>query len=95
MQKFINYFYFSCNSFPWTFILVLLFHGNVLLFRENFVYFIFLLVWKHSEYLTIPTFHDWNSYFTLLFQNFEPYFIPTFSMAGTWKPATNHKIFTI
>ena len=24
--------------------------------------------------------------FALLFQNFEPYFIPTFSMEGTWKP---------
>ena len=25
--------------------------------------------------------------FALLFQIFEPYFIPTFSMEGTWKPA--------
>ena len=25
--------------------------------------------------------------FALLFQNFEPYFIPTFLMEGPWKPA--------
>ena len=25
--------------------------------------------------------------FALLFQNFEPYFIPSFSLEGTWKPA--------
>ena len=24
--------------------------------------------------------------FALFFQNFEPYFIPTFLMEGTWKP---------
>ena len=24
--------------------------------------------------------------FALLFQNFKPYFIPTFSVEGTWKP---------
>ena len=29
--------------------------------------------------------------FALLFQNLEPYFIPSFSMEGTWKPA-NAKI---
>ena len=44
MQKFIKYFYFSCNSFFGTFILAFSFHGNaVFLFRENTVaYYIFL-----------------------------------------------------
>ena len=28
--------------------------------------------------------------FALLFQNFKPYFIPTFSMEGTWKPAQSY-----
>ena len=36
MEKFMKYFYFSCNSFFGTFILVLPYHGDiVLLFREN------------------------------------------------------------
>ena len=36
MQKFMKYFYFSCNSFFGTFILVCPYHGDVvLLFREN------------------------------------------------------------
>ena len=41
---------------------------------------------ENTQYIpTIPTFHDWIPSFVLLFQNFEPYFIPTFSMEGTWK----------
>ena len=32
--------------------------------------------------------------FALLFQNFEPYFIPTFSMKGTWKPAQYTVVFS-
>ena len=45
-HKFIKYFYFSCNSFLGTFILVFPFPGNVvvLLFRENFVYSLHLLL---------------------------------------------------
>ena len=36
MEKFMKYFYFSCNSFFGTFILVFPYHGDiVLLFREN------------------------------------------------------------
>ena len=31
--------------------------------------------------IEIPTFGQ-------LFQNFEPYFIPSFLMEGTWKPAS-------
>ena len=90
MQKFIKYFYFSCNSFFGTFILVFPFHGNiVLLFRENFVCLLCLFLrLKHSEHPYYPFFSYWNSYFCLLFQNFELYFIPSFFMEGTWKPVT-------
>ena len=28
--------------------------------------------------------------FALLFQNFEPFFVPTFSIEGTWKPVKIH-----
>ena len=45
MQKFIKYFFFSCNSFFGTLILVFLSHCNVvLLFRENFVCFLCLFL---------------------------------------------------
>ena len=45
MQKFIKYFYFSCNSFFGTYILAFPFHGNVvLLFRENFVCLLYLFL---------------------------------------------------
>ena len=85
MQKFIKYFYFSCNSFFEMFILVFPFHGNiVLLFRENFgsLYLFQSLKTLRTSLLSllfmveIPT-------FALFFQNLEPYFIPTFLMKGT------------
>ena len=45
MQKFIKYFFFSCNSFFGTLILVFPSHCNiVLLFRENFVCFLCLFL---------------------------------------------------
>ena len=43
---------------------------------------------------TIPTFQEDIPTFALLFQNFEPYFIPTFSMEGTWKPMIVFLTFT-
>ena len=89
MQKFIKYYYFNSNSFSGTLILVFSFHCNVvLLFRENFVSFLCLFLSLKTLrtsllsllfMIEIPT-------FALLFQNLEPYFIPTFSMEGTWKP---------
>ena len=45
MQKFIKYFYFSCNSFFGTFILAFPFHGNaVLLFRESTIWLLYLFL---------------------------------------------------
>ena len=83
-------FYFSCNSFSGTFILVFPFHGDVvLMFRENFVcvWYLFLSL-KHSKHPYFPNF-SWLKFLLLpyvFFFNFEPYFIPTFWMEGTWKP---------
>ena len=88
MQKFKNYFYFSCNSFFGTFILVFLFHGNVvLLFREKFVSLYLSLSLKTLR-TSLPSllFMIEIPSFALLFQNFEPDFIPTFLTEGTWKP---------
>ena len=89
MQKFIKYFYFSCISFFGTFSLAFPFHGNaVFLFREDTVaYYIFFYVWKQSllSLIEMPT-------FALLFQNFKPYFIVTFSLEDTWKHLFAHKI---
>ena len=85
MHKFIKYFYFHCNSFFGTFILVFCFHGNVLLFKETlFAYY------KHSETLRtsllsllfiieIPTF---SKFWALLY--------PIFLMEGTWKPVSKN-----
>ena len=90
MQKFIKYFTFSCNSFFGTFILVFPFHGNVvLLFRENFVCLLYLFLslrTLRTSLLSVLFMIEFPT-FALLFQNIEPYFIPTFSMEGTWKPA--------
>ena len=87
LQKLIKYyFYFSCNSFFGTFILVFPFHGNVVLFfRETFVCLLYLFLSMKTLrksplsllfMIEIPT-------FALFFQNFEPFFITTFSMEGT------------
>ena len=86
MQKFIKYFYYSCNSYFGTFILVCPVHGNVVyLFRENFVCLLCLFLSLKTQrtsllsllfMIEIPT-------FTVLSQNFEPYFIPNFSVEGT------------
>ena len=68
MQKFMKYFYFSCNSFFGTFILVFPYHGDVvLLFRENCF---LILSFSMTEKTTIPTFHDLNSYFCPVFSKF-------------------------
>ena len=72
MQKFMKYFYFTCNSFFGTFILVFPYHGDVvLLFRENCF---LILSFSKSENIqnipTIPTFHDLNSYFCSTFSKF-------------------------
>ena len=87
MQKFIKYFYFSCNSFFGTFILVFPFYGNVvLLYRENFVcllYFFFKSENTLNMFLLSLLFMTEIITFALLFQTFEPYFFPTFSMEGT------------
>ena len=91
MKKFIKYFYFSCKYMYLfgTFILVFPFHGNVvLLFRENFAcilnLFLSLKILRTSLLsllfvIEIPT-------FALLYQKFEPFFIPIFSMEGTGNP---------
>ena len=72
MQMFMKYFYFSCNSFFGTFILVFPYNGDVvLLFRENCF---LILSFSKSENIqnipTIPTFHDLNSYFCPTFSKF-------------------------
>ena len=61
----IKYFYFSCNSFFGTFILVFPYHGDiVLLFRENCSLILSFSKSENTQNIpTIPTFHDWNSYF--------------------------------
>ena len=72
MQKFMKYFYFSCNFFFGTFILVFPYHGDiVLLFREN--YFLILSFSKSENTQNIPiilTFHDLHSYFCSTFSEF-------------------------
>ena len=74
MQKFMKCFYFSCNSFFGTFILVFPYHGDiVLLFRENcFLILSFFKPEINQNILTIPTFHDFNSYFCPTFSNLSP-----------------------
>ena len=60
----------------------------MLLFRENFACLLYLFL----SFKTLRTsllsllFIIKIPSFALLFQNFEPYFIPTFLMEGTWKP---------
>ena len=85
MQKFMKNFYFSCNSFFGTFILVFPYYGNkVLLFRENCCLILSFSKSKNTQNIpTIPTFLILIPTFALLFQNFEPYLIPTFSLEGT------------
>ena len=88
MQKFVKYFDFSCISFFRTFILVFLFHVNVvLLFRENFVclLYLFLSLKILRRSLLFLLFMFEIPTFALLFQNFEPYFIPTFFYGGHLK----------
>ena len=86
MQKFIKYFYFSCNSFFGTFVLVFSFHAVVvLLFRENFVCLLYLflsLKTLRTSLLSLLFMMEFPT-FALLFQNFECYLILTFSMEGT------------
>ena len=78
-------FYFSCISFIGTFILVFSFHGNVvLLFRDNFVCLLYLflsLKTLRASLLSLLFMFEIPT-FALLFQNFEPYFIPTFLTEG-------------
>ena len=87
-KVFLKYFYFSSNSLFGIFILVFPFHGNVVSFRENFVCLLhlFLSLKTHRTSLLSLLFMIEIPTFTLLFQNFEPYFIPTFSVEATWKP---------
>ena len=93
MQKFINIITSTVTPFLehwfWYFLSIVI--NVVLLFRENFVSFLCLFLSLKTLrtsllsllfMIEIPT-------FALLFQNLEPYFIPTFSMEGTWKPATS------
>ena len=72
MQKFMKYFYFSCNSFVGTFILVFPYNGDVvLLFRENCFLIISFSKSENTQNIpTIPTFHDLNSYFCPTFSKF-------------------------
>ena len=72
MQKFMKYFYFGCNSFFGRLILVLPYHGDVvLLFRENcFLILSFSKSENTQNIPTIPIFHDLNSYFCPTFSKF-------------------------
>ena len=72
MQMFMKYFYFSCNFFFGTFILVFHYNGDVvLLFRENcFLILSFSKSENTQNIPTIPTFHDLNSYFCPAFSKF-------------------------
>ena len=65
MQKFMKYFYFSCNSCFGTFSLVFPYHGDVvLLSSENCFLIISFSKSENTQNIpTIPTFHDLNSYF--------------------------------
>ena len=84
LLKFIKYFYFSCNSFLGTFILLFPFHVNAeLLFRENlFAYYIFLEVWKHSEHSCYPYFSCLKF---LLLPSFFKILSPTLSILFQWR----------
>ena len=76
MQKFKNYFYFSCNSFFGTFILVFLFHGNVvLLFREKFasLYLSLSLKTLRTSLLSLLFYFSWLKFLLL------PYFFKILS----------------
>ena len=59
-----KYFYFNCNSFFGTFILVFPYHGDVvLLFRENWFLILSFSKSENTQNIpTIPTFLDLNSY---------------------------------
>ena len=72
MQKLMKYFYFSCNSFFETFILVFPYLGDiVLLFRENcFLILSFSKSENSQNNSAIPTSHDLNSYFWPTFSKF-------------------------
>ena len=90
MQMFMKYFYFSCNSFFGTIILVFPYHGDVvLLFRENC--FLILSFSKSENTQNIPTlltFHDLNSYFCPTFSKFWALFYTCFFTGGhltAWK----------
>ena len=86
MQKLMKYFYFNCNSFFGTFVLVFPYHGDiVLLFREKCFLILSFSKSENTQIIpTIPTFHYLNSYFCPTFSKFfEPHFIPTFSLEGT------------
>ena len=87
MQKFMKYFYFSCNSFFGTFILVFPYHGDiVLLFRENcFLILSFSKSENTQNIPTIPTFHDLNSYFCPTFSKFWALLYPYFFTGGHLK----------
>ena len=87
MQKFMKYFYFSCNSFFGTFILVCPYYSDiVLLFRENcFLISSFSMSENTQSISTIPTFHDLNSYFCPTFSKFWALLYPYFFTGGLLK----------
>ena len=80
LQMFMKYFYFSCNSFFGTFILVFPYHGDVvLLFRETcFLISSFSKSENTQNIPTIPTFHDLNSYIFKILS-------PTLSLFFHWR----------
>ena len=85
MQKFMKYFYFSCNSFFGTFILVFPYYGDIVLFfKEN--YFLILSFSENTQNIpTIPTFHELNSYFCPTFSKFWALLYPYFFTGGHLK----------
>ena len=73
------YFFFSPEMFEWPNICLLYLFLSLKTFRTSLLSLLFMI--------EIPT-------FALLFQNFEPYFIPTLSIEGTWKPEMDDVIIT-
>ena len=89
MWKFIKYFFFICNSFLWTFILLFSFHGNVVIVQRKLC--LLIISFSKSESIknvpSNPTFHDWNSFFCPTFSKFWALLYPYFFWWSTWKPA--------
>ena len=83
MQKFIEYFYFSYNSFFLKIYFGISFPWQCSVIVQRKLCLLIISNWKHWEHPYYPYF-SWLK--SLLFKNFEPYFIPTFLMEGTWKP---------